>query len=338
MKGLISDSNPRVTAVIPAYGKPDALATTLDHLASAQLDEVIVVDNSSSPEIRAVVEGRGEGVRLIDPGTNLGVAARNLASREASGELLLSLDDDSYPLPGAVEAMVGAMSGNPATAVVGGLMRDRDSYGRRLSDDEVGSWDWWLRCGQGGEPPEEGFESNLFSEGAAMIRRDAFLEVGGWFEPFFHLSAEVDLTTRLIGSGWEIRYLPGACFEHMREPKPPQYFQRSVYYRTRNQLWYYWLRFPTAVAIRRIPAYLLYFLGESLFRRQPGAWARAVRDAWWQRSRVADARQPLPRSVIRKAERDRGRRLLRLMLTAMKRRLPGSDWRPDAEAGGRGPA
>lgn len=323
-------SNSRVSAVIPAYGKPDTLAVTLDHLAELPFDEVIVVDNSSDREIRDIVKGRGARLRLIDPGTNLGIAARNLAAREASGEFLLSLDDDSYPLPGAVEAMREAMQRNPAAGVVTGLMREQDRYGRHLPDDEVGSWDWWLRCGQEGEPPAEGFESNFFSEGAALFRRDAFLEVGGWFEPFFHLSAEKDLAIRLIEAGWEIRYLPVARFEHMKGSKRPEYFQRALYYRTRNELWHYWLRFPAAVAMRRIPAYVLYFLAESLFRRQPGAWARGVRDAWTERSRVADARRPLPRSVVRKAERDHGRRVLRIMLRAVTRRLPGSSWRrPD---------
>jgi N-acetylglucosaminyl-diphospho-decaprenol L-rhamnosyltransferase len=327
----LSGRRGNISAVIPAFGKPETLAVTLDHLSEVPVDETIVVDNGSSREIRDLVAGRFDHVKLIVPERNLGIAARNLATREATGEFILSLDDDSYPLPGAVEAMRDALQRNPAAGVVAGLMNEQDRYGRALPDDEVGAWDWWLRCGQKGDPPAEGFESNSFAEGAAMFRREAFLEVGAWFEPFFHLISELDLAIRLIDAGWEIRYLPGARFEHMKGAKGPQYFQRSLYYRTRNELWYYWLRFPAWMAIRRIPVYILYFLAESLFRRQPGAWARGVRDAWSQRSRVSGSRRPLPRSVVRKAERDHGRRVIRVMLRGLTRRLPGSSWRSSTD-------
>jgi GT2 family glycosyltransferase len=314
--------------VIPAFRRSGTLAITLDHLAKLPLDEVIVVDNSSASEIREVVESRRDSrIRLIDPGTNLGIAARNLATREASGEFVLSLDDDSYPLPGAIEAMREALIRNHATGVVSGLMGEQDRYGRPLPDDEVGSWDWWLRCGQEGDPPPDGFESNFFAEGASLFRRKAFLEVDGWFEPYFHLSAELDLAIRLVDAGWEIRYVPQARFVHMKGAKRPEYFRRSLYFRTRNELWYYWLRFPPPVARRRIAAYAAYFLAESLFRRQPAAWARGIRDAWRHRSRVVNARQPLPREVVRAVERDHGRRVLRIMLRTLTRRLPGASWR-----------
>ena len=41
-----------------------------------------------------------------------------------------------------------------------------------------------------------------------MVRRDAFLQVGGFFEPYFHLVEGIDLTARLLAAGWDVRYFP----------------------------------------------------------------------------------------------------------------------------------
>ena len=53
---------------------------------------------------------------LLHLDKNLNIAGRNLAAQKARGELLLMLDDDSYPLPGAVEALRWAFEALPASA------------------------------------------------------------------------------------------------------------------------------------------------------------------------------------------------------------------------------
>ena len=49
-----------------------------------------------------------------------------------------------------------------------------------------------------------------------MLRRSAYLEVGGFFEPYFHFSAEIDLATRPLEARWDVRYVPQAQFDHMK--------------------------------------------------------------------------------------------------------------------------
>ncbi len=43
------------------------------------------------------------------------------------------------------------------------------------------------------------------------MRREAFLEVGGYLEPLFMVEVEVELTTRLLAAGWDVRYVPRRC-------------------------------------------------------------------------------------------------------------------------------
>ena len=96
--------------------------------------------------------------------------------------------------------------------------------------------------------------------------------------------------------------------------------------RVRNQLWYFWMRFPASVAGRRgsIPAYLAFDLIECVFRGVPRAWSSAITEAWRERGRVREFRDPLPRDRVRRAELKRGRLHLRLLAHMVRRFLTGA--------------
>jgi GT2 family glycosyltransferase len=310
-----------VSAVIITRNRKDALEVVLGRLLEGPVSEILVVDNGSSDGTADFVRGYGRSVRLLEPGENLGVAGRNLAAAEAKGQLLLMLDDDCFPLPGAVKTLAEAFSANPRLGVAGGFVRDVDLDGNVLRQTEIGTFDWWLRAGRKGEVQPEGLLAFSFPEGACMIRREAYLEAGGFFEPYFVASAEVDLGARLQANGWQVRYFPQAGFDHMKAESERKSPERELYYRIRNHIWYIWLRFPTSVAVRRTIGYLAFDLVESAYRRETGAWARAVRDAWRQRELVRPHRHPLPRAVLRRAELNRGRMHVRLLLGQLSRKL-----------------
>lgn len=310
-----------VSVVIPTVGRPRALGVVLDRLAEAPVDEVIVVDGGSGDGTTAVVDAHRPAVTLVQLGRNRGVAARNLGASRAQGEFLLMLDDDSFPLPGAVETLLEAFRHQPRLGAAGGLVRDVDLRGRPVADERPGSFDWLLRAGRRGPAPAVGFPAFFFPAGACMIRRDALAAVGGFFEPFFHTVLELELATRLLGAGWDVRYLPDARFEHMKEHLGRMRFERSLRYRVRNHVWYFWLRFPPSLAARRIPGYLLFDLLECGYRRSLSAWTAGLADAWRERALVAPYRQPLPRTVLRRAELNRGRLHMRLAASMLERRL-----------------
>jgi GT2 family glycosyltransferase len=305
--------------VILHFHRERVLRATLDCLRELPVDEVIVVDNGSTAGLHGIVESY-DRVRLIEPGENLGIAGRNLAARAAHGEILVMLDDDSYPLAGAVEAALEAFASNPRIAVVGGLVRDVDEQGRVTIVDGVGSFDWFLRAGRQGPMPPGGFPTYFFPEGASFIRRDALLAAGGFYEPFVLGCEGLELTTRLIAGGWEVHYAPTVVFNHERQ-RGVGHTRLHLYHRIRNNVWYFWLHFPAPLAARRIPAYLMFDLIDSTYRREPGAWVDAVRDAWRKRGDVRGARTPLPRDALRRAELHRGRMHLRLLAAQARRKL-----------------
>ena len=310
-----------MSAVILAFNRADDVEHTLDRLAGQPLHEIIVVD-SGDDDTSERVRARGGDVRLVKTG-DIGAAARNLGAEAAEGELLLMLDDDSYPQPGCVDTLREAFARDPELGLVAGLVLEVDREGEILHADDVGTFDWFLRAGHRGPVPPEGVPTFFFPEGGCMVRRDAFLEAGGFFAPYFFTVSEVDLATRLIGRGWDVRYLPSAVFEHRKAPGG-RADARTMRLRVRNQLWYFWLRFPAGVAARRIPAYLLFDLVECTYRRVPGAWLGAIAEAWRERGRVREFRDPLPRAAVRRAELRRGRMHWRLVAHMARRKLlPG---------------
>jgi len=320
---VTKSNRPEVTAVVLTMGDRDEmLRLVLARLSALPVAEVLVVDNSEQSGVEELARAWPR-VRVLRPGRNVGVAARNLAAREAAHGFLLMLEDDAYPLPGAVEALLDAMEADPGLAVAGGLVRDVDGEGRVTLVDEVGTFDWFLRAGRSVEVPAEGLPVDFFAEGCSLIRRDPFLEVGGFFEPYFFTVSEVDLTTRLLAAGWDVRYFPAAAFDHMKPEGHGEGSKLSLRYRVRNNAWYFWLRFPAAQAAWRIPAYGLFDLIECSYRRMPGAWFRGMWEAWRERGSVRAHRDPVPRALISRVEINRGRLHLRLLVEGLRKRLLG---------------
>ncbi len=311
---------PTVSAVILSRDRREALGIVLDRLCELPVDEVVVVDNGSRDGTPEMVRARGGNVRVIELGANRGIAGRNVGAREARGELILGLDDDAYPLPGAVEALVAQFRAQPRLGVAGGRVRDIDSHRGRVLEEEVGTFDWFLRGGRDDEVPPEGVPTFFFPEGACMSRRRAHFEVGGYFEPFFFGGVEVEVATRMLAAGWDVRYLPGARFDHMKVHAGGDMSPR-LRRLVRNQLWYFWLRFPLSLAARRIPAYLAFDLLLCARHRALSAWAGGIVDAWRGRGQVRSARRPLPREAIRRAELQRGRLHLQLLAEQVRKRL-----------------
>jgi GT2 family glycosyltransferase len=311
-------TRPGVSAVLLTFNRREATARVLDALdAQDCVDEVIVVD-ASSDGTAEMVRARG-GVKLLEPG-DLGVEGRNVGARAASHELVLFLDDDCYPEPGAVDVLATAFAANPRLAVAAGLVRDVDWHGNVLIVDEPGSFDWFLRSGVEGDPPE-GIPAYFFAEGACMVLRDAFLDAGGFYAPFFFTVSELDATMRIAAAGGEVRYFPRATFSHLKAGARGS-FTRALHHRVRNQLWHFWLRYPPAMAATRIAGYLAYDLVECAYRGELRAWATGIRDAWRDRAEVAGDRRPLPAAVVRRTERNRGRMHVALLWAQLRRRLP----------------
>ena len=306
-----------VSAVVLSYNRGAAIGRVLDRLAELPFDEIVVYDGGSVDGTLEVLAAREADIRVIR-GPNLGAAGRNAAVEAAGNELVVMLDDDSYPLPGAVEKLRATLESDRDTAVAAGFVRDVDMDGNVLRQDELGTFDWFFRNSRDGTGRGSIF---FFPEGACMIRKTPFLQVGGFFPGYFIATSEVDLTTRLIAKGYEVAYVPDAVFDHMKAEEGRVSAPIVLRYRVRNQIWYFYRHFPLWLFALRVPAYLLFDLIECAAGRALNRWAEGVKEAWTERGAVKGTRRPLPRAVIRRAESNRGRLHLRLLLGQLRRRV-----------------
>ena len=306
-----------VSAVVLAWNRKPFVEIVLDKLAQLPVDEVVVVDHGNDGTSE-MVEARGGNVRAVHVGKNLGIGGRNLGANEARGDILVMLDDDAYPHPGAIEKMLEKMDADPGLAILGGFVQELDAEGNVFRRNEPGTFDWFLRAGDTGATPPGGFPAFFFPEGACMARRDAFREVGGYFEPYFSDHTEVELTTRLIAAGWDVRYLPEAVFDHMRTESGLS-VARELEFRVRNQCWYFWMYFPPMRAAWRITSYAFFEFFDCLARGAVGSWFKALRGAWRDRALVRPYRKQLPPDVLRRAELNRMSMHWKLLFARVKK-------------------
>jgi GT2 family glycosyltransferase len=117
-------SAPWLTIGVPTRDRPHELAGLLDLLAdeapalrSAWRVEVLVADGSARPRpLPAALTAAADAVAVLD--VEGGVSAgRNRLARAARGEVLLLVDDDVRPHPGALGELAGAV--RPGTVVAG---------------------------------------------------------------------------------------------------------------------------------------------------------------------------------------------------------------------------
>ncbi|HEU5427007.1 MAG TPA: glycosyltransferase [Actinocrinis sp.] len=234
-----------LSVIMPTYNQAKCLELTLGSLAgqTAGRDEfeVIVVDDASVQDIRAVVR-RYEGelrVRYVRHETNRGRStARNSGVAASRAERLLLMDADSYAVPDLVERHL-RRPGDQGPEVV---------YGRRIEP----SWGTFaaLRLAAPAErdllPMEgdhrdlprrdgSGFESSGFENGAfdvyrrtgwmfgfthnLSLPRELYLQVGGFDEAFVQWGYEdTDFTYRIYRQfgrdSSHLRYDPDAVCYH----------------------------------------------------------------------------------------------------------------------------
>jgi GT2 family glycosyltransferase len=244
MTGPSSGTAPRVGVVVITRDRRESLLRTLDRLAALpERPPVAVVDNGSADGTAHAVRARHPAVRLLTPGRNLGAVGRNLGAAALATPYVAFSDDDSWWEPGALARAVSLFDAHPRLALIAAATSVGGGDGRPDPLNDV------LAASPLGTAPDLPGPSVLgFLACAAVVRREAFLGVGG-FHPVLHFGAEERLLALdLAAQGWGLAHCPEVVARH--DPDPGERPGRSTRVR-RNDLLTAWMRRPLRCALAR---------------------------------------------------------------------------------------
>lgn len=195
--------------------------------------ETIIVDNGSTDGSAGLPCCRGEGMRLLLLGENLGFSKANNAGAEvAQGRYYLLLNSDCFIEPGLLETLAGCLDLHKRVAVAGPRLVNADGTLQPSCHNFPSPLPFLLEQSNLWKPlqrlaPQIGKLLSIASPharpagvdwllGACMlVRPTAFKQVGGFDPGFFFYWEEADLCIRLHKRGWTVRFDPAAQATHL---------------------------------------------------------------------------------------------------------------------------
>ena len=294
----------------------------LDHCLSALLDQsvvpnqIILVDNASSDASLDIVR-RFPPVRVLPQNKNLGFARGNNVAIEAAtaeSEWIALLNPDAYPDPSWLEALLSAARDYPAFAAFGSkLVKAADpAVLDGVGDAYHMSGRVW-RLGHG-EPVASFSEQirEVFSPcaAAALYRRQALVDAGGFDEDYFCYVEDVDLGFRLRLSGHRCLYVPASVVHHVGSGTTGgQHSDFAMYHGHRNLVWtfiknmpgiLFWLMLPLHAAMNLVSViwFALQGRGGVIFRAKCDALL-GLPKMWRKRRAIQSTRIATVREIWR---------------------------------------
>jgi GT2 family glycosyltransferase len=236
--------DPRVGIVMITHNRSEEVLRTLDRLTRLpEQPRIVVVDNGSSDGTSEVVAGRYPAVVVLRLEENLGAAGRNLGVERLETPCVAFADDDTWWEPGSLRRAADLLEAHPRLAILTGRILDGPEGREAPICREL------ARSPLPSEPGLPGHPLLGFLAGASVIRRAAFLEVGGFDRRLFIGGEEELVAADLARRGWCIRYVPELVVHH--DASPRRDVHRRNWHIVRNALWFAWLRRPWPGALRR---------------------------------------------------------------------------------------
>ncbi|TDC71119.1 glycosyltransferase family 2 protein [Actinomadura sp. GC306] len=222
---------PAVTVVVATRDRAPELRRSL----ARHTAPVIVADNASADGTAAVAEEAGAAVLRLP--RNLGAAARTTAAWHASTRYVAFADDDSWWAPGALDRAVEILDAHPRTA----LLAARVLVGEEERLEPVSAE--MARAPLGRPDGLPGPAILGFLACSVIVRRDAFLDAGGFSEVLHFGGEEELLALDLAAAGWGLAYVPELVVHHHPSTagRDPAGRRRRE---ARNRLLTAWLRRP----------------------------------------------------------------------------------------------
>jgi O-antigen biosynthesis protein len=201
---------PLVTVVLVHHNRHKLLKQAIDSLYAQtykNLEVILVDDGSTDPTSLDYLneiawkwwEERGWKV-LREPNRYLG-AARNTGAKQASGKYILFLDDDDYSKPHQIETMIRVAVNTGSEIVTAG----HDVFSGSHRPTGRNSEKRYLPIGP---DPLTGIMENVFGDSAMMVKKDFFIDFGGFTEDFGVGFEDYEFLVKAVLTGHSLQAIP----------------------------------------------------------------------------------------------------------------------------------
>jgi len=211
---------PRLSILVPVFNELDYTVACLLAISRSPPRvpfEVVLADDCSTDPDVAQLAGVANLVYLRAAENHGFLRNCNAAFAHCRGEYVLLLNNDTQPLPGAIDHLVQALDDDPAVAAVGpkliyptGRLQEAGCFLR--PDGESGM------VGLFADPEEAGYcvdRDVAYCSGAALLFRRALVGETLFDEAFLPAYCEdADLCLRLLAAGHRVRYVHTAVVAH----------------------------------------------------------------------------------------------------------------------------
>jgi GT2 family glycosyltransferase len=270
------------TVVITTKDRKDDLRRCLQSaVAQSEPAEILVIDDGSSDGTPAMLAGEFPRIRVVTHPTPLGyIRRRNEGAQLAAGRVIFSLDDDAaFSSPKTIAQTLDEFDAEAIGAVAIPVV-----------DVNRGT-----NINQRTPDPGAVHLNGSFIGTAHAVRRDVFLQLGGYREALFHQGEERDFCIRMLAAGFVVRRGAADPIHHFESPRRD--FWRMDHYGPRNAVLYAWQNVPLPYLLIHLPATVIGVLLWTLRPARLAARMAGVLDGL--RQCFHHERQPVPARTYR---------------------------------------
>ena len=255
-----------VSVIITTRDRATDLQRTCDvvmRLRPAPIEVLVTADGCTDGTADMVADKFPE-IMLIANQTAIGsVASRDRMIRQARGDLVLALDDDSYPEQlDCITRFVPFFEQWPTLAVLH-FPQHTDEYPETLAQTNFGSEHL----------------TRSFANSGAVLRRSTYLQTHGFESRFFHMYEEPDYALQCIATGYDVLFAPIITIRHHYSGQA-RYEIRIHHRHARNEFWSTIMRCPlpfaAGIAGWRVFSQFRYACNRGL------SWVIREPSWWWQ--------------------------------------------------------
>ena len=204
---------PLVSIIIINYNGKSYLEKCLESIKKIKYDnlEIIVVDNNSTDGTMEFLVQNYPSIITLKLDKNYGFAKpNNVAAKIAKGDFLLFLNNDTEVTPNFLTELVQVLVGNNQIGICQSLLLKPNG-----EIDSSGDFIDTIGVVYNSKEPIDKIREISSARGASMIiRKELFLDLGGFDEQFFVSFEDVDLGWRTWIKGYKVVINPKSVVYH----------------------------------------------------------------------------------------------------------------------------